>query len=697
MPQFDGNVSLLSCNSCDSVCAGPDLNGQPIETMLSCDLGQETVSFVEDDISEHNVIQTVVNISSIPKPKKCYWPPWVEIQYRRTSDMRPVRQTVKRDNKLPVCQSLPIVSVSNCRSLIPKVNNFVDDMLEREIGVALLSEVWQKATSKKHRFEIEKMLQLHGLKYISTPRLHKRGGGAAIVANLSTFSLEKLDVIINDKLEIVWGLLRPKMPSVTTIREIIVVAFYCPPKSRKKTKLMDHLVTNCHALLTKYPNAGLVIGGDKNDWKIAPLIASVPKLKQIVTLPTCNLKTLDVILTNLWQFYSLPIVVPPVPCDDPKKGVPSDHSTPVAHPLSTDHRIKNVYQTKVSQPLPDSGIREFGRWISSEDWASVPNMASTTEQVQKLQELLDKKMSDIFPKKSFRVSQKDQPWINFELKKLDRLKKREYRKHGKSEKYKKLLEKFDQKYEIAANDHLEKYVRSLKEDNPGKAYSVLKKMGSQPGDCLDEGSFKLTDHVEANLSLAESAEKIAEHFAAISQSYQPLDITKLPTYVKDIIEDTIHAFELPTLTEAEVWDKIEHAKKPKGGVPGDLPKKLLQEFSPELAVPATKIFQNIVHTQEWPSPWRLEYGIPLQKVKDPANEDQLRIISLTSFLSKIMEKFVMEWLIFYIGDRIDWRQYGGQKGSSIVHYLIEFINFILYNQDLKEPHAVSQHPSNPSM
>ena len=46
------------------------------------------------------------------------------------------------------------------------------------------------------------MLQLHVLKYILTPRLHNRGGGAAIVANLAKFSLEKLYVIINDKLEI---------------------------------------------------------------------------------------------------------------------------------------------------------------------------------------------------------------------------------------------------------------------------------------------------------------------------------------------------------------------------------------------------------------------------------------------------------------------------------------------------------------
>ena len=37
---------------------------------------------------------------------------------------------------------------------------------------------------------------------------------------------------------------------------------------------------------------------------------------------------------------------------------------------------------------------------------------------------------------------------------------------------------------------------------------------------------------------------------------------------------------------------------------------------------------------------------------------------------------------------LDWRQYCGQLGNSIAHYLIELINFILYNQDLKENHAV---------
>ena len=40
-----------------------------------------------------------------------------------------------------------------------------------------------------------------------------------------------------------------------------------------------------------------------------------------------------------------------------------------------------------------------------------------------------------------------------------------------------------------------------------------------------------------------------------------------------------------------------------------------------------------------------------------------------------------------IGDKIDLSQYGGLKGQSTSHYLIDLVNFILYNQDLSNPQA----------
>ena len=123
-------------------------------------------------------------------------------------------------------------------------------------------------------------------------------------------------------------------------------------------------------------------------------------------------------------------------------------------------------------------------------------------------------------------------------------------------------------------------------------------------------------------------------------------------------------------------------------VPGDLPKPLIQEFKPELAEPMATIFNNIVQSSQWPSSWKIEHGLPLKKMKVPTTEDELRIISLTNYFSKVFEQFVMDWLLKYVGDKIDLCQFGGVKGSSISHYLIEFTNFVLYNQDLKNPQAV---------
>ena len=46
------------------------------------------------------------------------------------------------------------------------------------------------------------------------------------------------------------------------------------------------------------------------------------------------------------------------------------------------------------------------------------------------------------------------------------------------------------------------------------------------------------------------------------------------------------------------------------------------------------------------------------------------------------------WYCYHTKDKIDPGQYGGLPGNSITHYLIELINFILYNLDLQIPHAI---------
>ena len=411
-------------------------------------------------------------------------------------------------------------------------------------------------------------------------------------------------------------------------------------------------------------------------------------MRQIVTQPTHNGKILDVILTNLYEYYDTPAIVPPVPADNPMTGCPSDHSTVIASPLSVNRTWQaREYITKVFRPLPESGIREFGRWICSENWADIPVTGNPSEQVEIFQKLVTSKVDEFLPQKSLKVNPfRDKPFITSELKKLDRQIKREYRKRNKSKKYIELKHSFDKKYKAAAEAYLNKNVRSLKEDAPGKAYKSLKKLGAQPGDCSDDGSFSLISHFNENLSNNESIERIAQHFAQISQELPPLDLNSLPEDLKNKLD--VNDSEIPNISDFDVYQKIRKSKKPYSCVPGDLPRKLISEFAPEIAKPAAIILRNLVKTGEWPKQWRVEYGTPIQKQDNPVNEDHLRIISLTNFLSKVCEQFVIDWLMVHIEDKLDWAQYGGIKGSSITHYLVEFINFILYNQDLKVPHAV---------
>ena len=55
--------------------------------------------------------------------------------------------------------------------------------------------MWGKSEKKKHKFKLEELLEMRGIKYISTPRPGaQRGGGAAIAVRLEKFNISKLNI-----------------------------------------------------------------------------------------------------------------------------------------------------------------------------------------------------------------------------------------------------------------------------------------------------------------------------------------------------------------------------------------------------------------------------------------------------------------------------------------------------------------------
>ena len=145
----------------------------------------------------------------------------------------------------------------------------------------------------------------------------RRGGRVCIIANTTKVTISPL-YIPTGNLEIVWALVKPIQESI--IREILVLCFYLPPKSRMKSKMSDHIVTTLHHLLTRFPRAGIFGGGDRNDLDCDQILPAVPRLQNLQPLPTLNGKNLDVFISNLGPFYSNSIVVSAVDPDNPARG-----------------------------------------------------------------------------------------------------------------------------------------------------------------------------------------------------------------------------------------------------------------------------------------------------------------------------------------------------------------------------------------
>ena len=59
-------------------------------------------------------------------------------------------------DKFSTALYLPTVAAYNCRSLFPKIENFKTDMIEREISVSFLSEIWEKSETKDIYLKLKK-------------------------------------------------------------------------------------------------------------------------------------------------------------------------------------------------------------------------------------------------------------------------------------------------------------------------------------------------------------------------------------------------------------------------------------------------------------------------------------------------------------------------------------------------------------
>ena len=155
-------------------------------------------------------------------------------------------------------------------------------------------------------------------------------------------------------------------------------------------------------------------------------------------------------------------------------------------------------------------------------------------------------------------------------------------------------------------------------------------------------------------------------YASVNNDVPSFDITKLPTFLPA-------AEPPPKLEPLEVCKKLLSIKAFKSSEPDNIPSRILREFAYELAEPITKIFNISRASESVPKIWKDSDIIPIPKKQQPTCEEETRPISLASCLCKVLEDFVVSWMISDIGDKIDPRQFGCLKGTSTTYCLLDMI------------------------
>ena len=268
------------------------------------------------------------------------------------------------------------------------------------------------------------------------------------------------------------------------------------------------------------------------------------------------------------------------------------------------------------------------------NWNEVIDTKTCDEKAELFQNMFLKKLNEFLPLKKRKISSDDQPFCNEKMKRLKRIKNREFQKNRKSLKWMDLNKQYKKEISLAKKKYYIKIVKDLKSSNPSQWYSKLKRLCS-----FDQNKSDpiIVDSIK-NLSDKEQVEEIGNKFAKVSQEYNPLKTGDIK--VPNFPDSSIPFFKLE-----QVKMKLQEIKINKAVPPNDIPPKIVKMFAAELAEPLCHIINSFIKMGAWGKLYKAEIITPVPKCFPPESLNDLRNISGLLTFNKIAEKLVAEMII----------------------------------------------------
>ncbi len=166
---------------------------------------------------------------------------------------------------------------ANVRSLVLKIDDLQSVCNTNNVDIMALSETWLKPTMPDEPYRLSGLVGP-----VRNDRVNRQEGGVAVYIN-ANFSFKHWSHLSEPDLETIWITLRP--PHLPREIPMIVLGVLYHQPSSKDSPLTQHIHKCLDAILSKHPDAGIILTGDLNHLRTNSIMLSYNLRQTVWTVP----------------------------------------------------------------------------------------------------------------------------------------------------------------------------------------------------------------------------------------------------------------------------------------------------------------------------------------------------------------------------------------------------------------------------
>ena len=346
----------------------------------------------------------------------------------------------------------------------------------------------------------------------------------------------------------------------------------------------------------------------------------------------------------------------------------------IASACSTVYRT-NYLEKDIIAIIPPHGYRPENKqslfaqkwlsYIASFDWSAIFNMHDCDIKYEKFNDTMSAMIDKFFPLERTSVRKCDKPWMTSSIKSAIARRQKALHESGKnSDIYKYWRYKVQSSIKAARKKCYVGSVGKLKNSNPARWWKEVKALGGLSSKSSWYSQL-LSDDVRNCEDLAETFNSF---LVALTSHFDPLPQ-----------DDNMASLEVPSeylVNTQQVYKKLHEIKTIKSPGPDMLPNKILKIFASELAPIIADIYNSFMMQGIFPKALKRSIVVPVPKVSPSTSiEDDLRPISLTSQIAKVVEDCTLDILFPQVINKLDTKQFALPKKST-THALVYLLPYL---------------------